>query len=990
MNEHAMWQAKVLAYLHDPAVKALVLMRGESHVAVAEAVIRELFGDRLTRTYRRALGMNAAVEKADHWAAAADRPSLPRNLGGQVVFAADPQVIHPLTGEQFRLSELASDAHREAVKAVNLAHFERFVVDDDDGCVDWRKTFLKLWRFGPETPAKDLGVLWNLLPADTRSPDHSIWEHLKLTSAFAGALAAGEGGPALLLMSFGPVQGFIAQARSVSDLWAGSHLLSRIAWEGMRIVCEGFGPDAVLFPDLHGVAVADLWLKEQLREWPDDVRQPWAEKEDDTNPLFAAALPNRFVTLVPAGEARTLAREVETAVSGWVRTEARKALAELLASADKRHAATALREALREDAPDPRAELTRMGLGGAVVALEQIERQLAHFPEVHWAVVPWHLAGDQTLDDHRLKGLLTRLGADSGYLDPSLDGLLRGEITVEGHPFFRPNPGTAYPGLFEALERLHAAAKAARPFDGEAEHGYRCTLCGEREWLTDDKTLLAKPSGERKERSLWTAVAKNTPALAKEGEHLCGLCTLKRGWPRLFVQETGQAVPELDKLDRFALSTRSVAMSTSIWRWAEGEERGRTEAPEQAAQRLQAESRLRLKMVEKKELKGAALPRRLFGRLRRENRDTGFFKRLPALLDAAKDDDEARQIAGDIDILLGGKAETYYALVLMDGDRMGAWLAGDEGRQKMEKRFHATTLAALARSGDFGAYLGASRPASPSRHQAISTALNSFALHLARVVVEDLFMGKLIYAGGDDLMAMVAVHDLPGLMLALRCCYSGVLPDGVEPDVFWQRVTGKEEGRLRIRNGFALMDERMFRLMGDHATASMGAVVVHHQAPLGRVLAHLRAAERRAKGEGGRDAYCLTLAKRAGGTTHLLGNWRLDAGMDGDMGLLLDLRDLIAWQVSRRAAYLLAESLRDLPAEQVALSSALAYRFGRQSKEEIPDPAMLAARLASTAVGRSAGREEAEWPGPNLWLRDMLLTAEFLAREGRVGSAQRD
>lgn len=319
MNEQAMWQAKVLAYLHDPAAKALVLLRGESHEVIAEAVIRGLFGDRLTRTYRRASGLNVAVKTADHWAAAADRPSLPMNLGGKVVFATDPQVIHPLTGQLFRLTELASDAHKEAVKAVNFAHFEPFVVEDEKGDVDWRRTFLSLWRFGPETPAKDLGVLWNLLPADTRSPDHTIWEHLKLTSAFAGAMSAGEGGPALLLMSFGPVQGFISQARSVSDLWAGSHLLSRVAWEAMRVVCKRLGPDALLFPDLHGVAVTDLWLKRELDTWPDEIARPWAEKDDDTNPLFAAALPNRFVALVPAGQAESMAHEIEKAVRDWVR-----------------------------------------------------------------------------------------------------------------------------------------------------------------------------------------------------------------------------------------------------------------------------------------------------------------------------------------------------------------------------------------------------------------------------------------------------------------------------------------------------------------------------------------------------------------------------------------------------------------------------------------------------------------------------------------------
>jgi CRISPR-associated protein Cmr2 len=959
MNQQTMWQAKVLAYLHDPAAKALVLMRGESHEAIAEALIEELFGDKLTRAWRRASGVNDVVKQADRWAAAADRPSLPKNLGGTVVFATDPQLIHPLTGKLFRLTELASDAHLEVVKAINLAHFDPLVVEDATGETDWRRTFLSLWRFGPATPAKDLGALWNLLPADTRSPDHSIWEHLKLTSAFAGAMAAGEAGPALLLVSFGPVQGFISQARSVSDLWAGSHLLSRIAWEGMRVVCERFGPDAVLFPDLHGVAVADLWLKDQLGAWHGDEPE-WTANTDDTNPLFAAALPNRFVALVPAETAEKLAREVETTVRDWAKTQAQAALEELLDVAGRRDAA---------------------------FAESQIERQFAHFPEVNWAVVPWSLAGQAALDDNRLKELLDSLGASTPYLDRDLDALLRGEIQVEGHSFFQPNAGTAYPGLYEALERLHAAAKAVRAFDGTAERGFRCTLCGEREWLTDHEALLDKPSGERKEKSLWTAVANNKPALAKDGEHLCGMCALKRAWPRLFVKETTRAVRELEKIDRFVLSTPAVAMATSIHNWLRD---GDAKAPGLAL-RSQAEG-----------VKGAALPRKLYREVMRHRPgDVAFVKGLAALADSmAEQESDSRaareqkeRVRREIDTFLGGKAETYYALVLMDGDRMGAWLAGDEGRQKMASRFHSNTLAALRREGRFLQYLEATRPVSPARHQAISTALNGFSLHLARVVVEDLFMGKLIYAGGDDLMAMVAVHDLPGLMLALRCAYSGVLPAGVktaEQETFWHQITGETQRRLRLGKGFALLDGRVFRLMGGDATASIGAVIAHQQAPLARVLDDLRAAERRAKGAGGRDAFCLTLGKRAGGTTHLVGKWRLDAGMDGDMGLLLELRDLVARRLSRRAAYLLAESLRDLPASEEALEAALAFRFGRQARDERTEPDGLAGRLARAAVRQHRSGSEAEWPGPNRWLRDLLLTAEFLAREGRVGLDQRD
>lgn len=976
VNDQMMWQAKVLAYLHDPAEKALILLRGKGHEAGTVADMRALLGADLVKVYQSGLTAKETVKTADHWAAAADRPSLPKNLGGEVAFATRPQIIHPLTGTLFPLRELASDqdATVEAIEAVSFDHFKGLVVWEDAAQTqpDWRRTFLNLWRFGPETPAKDLGVLWNVLPADTRSPDHTIWEHLKLTSALAGALAADPAGPALLLMSFGPVQSFIAQSRSVSDLWAGSHLLSQIVWEGMKVICEKLGPDAVLFPDLHGVAQVDVWLNPQLGSWPEDVPSPWATVKDDTNPLFSAALPNRFVALLPAGQAESLAKGISEGVRKVAKQWALDALDELMQAAEK-----------GGERPND--------------AVRQIERQFKDFPEVHWAIVPWKLAGTGNLDDGKLKELLTRVGADPAYLGPNLDGLLRGKITVEGYPFFAPNPGAAYPGLYEALERLHAAAKAARPFDGEGEKGYRCTLCGEREWLTDNKELLNEPSGMRTARSLWDEVAQRKPALAKSGEHLCGVCALKRVWPRLFVKKIENAIPELGEIDRFVLSTRSLAMASSLWNWLDqGRQDRRDETQTEQQRREEAERALRALLENESDLKGVTLPRRLYGRIMRERPgDKDFLKKLPALLDLeprSKEeertfDQQMGKIESRVADFLGAKPETYYALVLMDGDNMGKWLAGKAAPLTMSSRFHEKTLEAFKGEDAFAQYLEADRPTSPSWHQAISAGLNGFALHLARVVVEDLFMGKLIYAGGDDVLAMVAVHDLPGLMLALRCAYSGSIPVGERHDVFWERLTGQMQKRLRVKNGFALLDGRMFRLMGDKATASMGAIVAHHQAPLSRVLADLRAAEKRAKAVNGKDAFSITLDKRAGGMLHLTGKWRLGEGMaKGDMGLLLDARDLFAhpkFGISRRAAYLLAESLRDVPAHEDALTATLAYQFGRQSREEsrFGD---LPQRLAQAAITRQAQNAKDEWPAPNRWLRDLLLVAEFLAREGRA------
>ena len=775
MQDERFWKAKLLAWIHDPAEKALILLRGKSHEkGTAEALRKALLGEDYGGLPP---DLDGLIRKADRWASAADRPSLPYPKDPEapgsakgrylfhVVFARDPELIHPLSGRRIRLPDLTEheDMRIQAIEAVSLNHFKDFVVRAGDG-VDWRLTFLSFWRFGPEVPAKDLGALWKLLPADTRSPDHSIWEHLRLTSAFAGCLAADPEGPALLLVSFGPVQGFIAQARSVSDLWAGSHLLSRLAWEALRVVCERYGPDAVLFPELHGVPFADAWILEQIGRWPEGVPQAWKDPQggwltDDRNPLFLAALPNRFVALVPKGEAESLAEEIGRRVREWVRESAESALALLAQEA---------------------------GIGGDLEAWaharEQIRTQLAGFPEVHWATVPWSLAGRDTLEDARLKELLQALGGRGEYMDPGLYGLVTREIKLGDAEFYVPNPGVAYPGLHEVLERLHAAAKSARPFERADQEGWRCTLCGEREWLARSREDLLKPRGDRGEGTLWKRLADERPSFAREGEYLCALCALKRAWPDVFRKEVKnvleRAGAESPAVRRFNLSTRSVALATSVWHWLEERDEREKEDPQAACRAKRAETVLRKWVKEAEDLPKAALPYRLLGKIRRQRDKEGdrwpdveFFKALPALQDAAKSDGEAvlraEQIAEQLQKFLGVTPETYYGLVLVDGDRMGAWLAGDEGRLPLEFRFHSKIRGDLNRIPELRPYLKALRPGSPARHQAISSALNAFALGLARYVVEHLFMGKLIYAGGDDLLAMVSVHDLPGLMLAL-------------------------------------------------------------------------------------------------------------------------------------------------------------------------------------------------------------------------------
>lgn len=961
----ALWKTKLAAWLHDPAEKALILLRDKTgHEWGTVAELREtLFGS-------RAMPADVApiLRRADRYAAA-DRPQWPLDENGahyaawtQVDFAASPVLIHPLTGEPHQLPPL-TDILPEHLKSVSLDHFKRLIVNDAAGRPDMHKTLLAYWRFGPDTPANDLQHLWQNLPADTRVPDHSIWAHLDVVSAFAGAMALdATGTPALLAVSFGPVQGFIAEARTTSDLWAGSHLLARIAWEGMKVVCEQLGPDAILFPNLRGIPLVDRWLRDDMGlpgEW--FQREDWVRGRTDANPLFAAALPNRFVAIVPADQAARLAEDITRRVRAYVAGLGDSTLRRILEEID---------EPWRDDLP----------------CVDQLNTQLADFPEVHWAAVPWSLAeggeadGKRPAETTRLRAALARFypeGEKVGFLDGEAWPVLSKDIELDGARFHAPNPGTLYPALYDLLDRVAAAAKTVRAFAPLRQTGYRSTLNGEREWLTLDRSQLQSPPGSRKD-TLWTRLAEKRPSWVKPGEHLDALAAIKRLWPTLFTEEVSGIVGK--DVRRYVVSTHTLALAVSLEQWLD--EHPRRHMPATLRDLLESQPAER-----------TALPRRLAIRVHDDADAQLLCRKLPGVLDALRetstDEDSRRRqdairaeemLAGaerDMKELFGAKPETYYGLLLMDGDRMGAWLSGGKGSAPLPYRqcWHpqireSAAVRALCEANQaLRDYLDARRPPSPARHGAISRALNQFSLRTARFVVEDCFKGKLVYAGGDDVLAFVCVDDLLPAMTLLRCLYSGRMV----PDWLLRRLDGKSRDQFACGNGWLLLNDELLLTMGDKATASCGAVVAHHQAPLGMVLRTLREAESAAKKTGGRDAFCLRILKRAGGEAGMTDKWFL-AGDEDAPGLLDALMRMLAGKdVSRRAAYNAAQWLAQLPARPDAdlLRSNLAYQFARQGGDR-----ELALRLADYA-----SRHHRKSPADAL--RDFLMTAEFLARNTR-------
>jgi CRISPR-associated protein Cmr2 len=148
---------------------------------------------------------------------------------------------------------------------------------------------------------------------------------------------------------------------------------------------------------------------------------------------------------------------------------------------------------------------------------------------------------------------------------------------------------------------------------------------------------------------------------------------------------------------------------------------------------------------------------------------------------------------------------------MLDGDHMGRWLRGD--------------LPAPARE------------MTRQRHADISTALSRFAIKIVPPLIEE-SRGQLIYAGGDDVLAMLPTETALACARALSTSFRGALFDA--------------------------------------GTASAGLVVAHYKEDLRFVLDRARGAEKEAKARG-RDALVLTIIRRSGEETTALLPWCLAA-----------------------------------------------------------------------------------------------------------------
>lgn len=863
------WQRKLLAYLHDPPEKAYNY--GPQHKERAASYLN------------RVLGPGQWLDHQPDWAAAAaDRFIFPDGqklsalgspgLGGGVQF------IHPLSGapafarDDFPAEEDAGDIISQVLPS--------FGESNSAARTDLPTQFWLLWRAwlqfavshhgGQRQGADKLAYL----PADTRVPDGTIWHHNAIVSALEAArIASGEFAPAFLLFQIGPVQDFIAQARSTRDLWSGSYLLSWMMAHAMQIITDRLGPDCIVFPSLRGQPLHDWLNGAKLRSAryaeAGKSKSFWdtlgLEKSQDL--VLTPNLPNRFLAIVPADFDPSQLDAVfdygpdDQASSQW---------------SEWRRICEACWEYLNS-----RATLCPPGQEENSVKLRMWRFQCRHFWQVAWQLWPWPDVS-QALDLFKAiplgKESALHLAHKVAWAIPDAHkddrNYRQGQL----------NRGWTWSANYQLLSHRLDARRQIRDFAAwQGEPGApKDHLSGKEEAIAD--------------RDEWLPRAQANPELKhrfRKNDELGAVNLIKRVWDKAYLEQLDQWQPGLQKLTRVRTSFDSVpavaAASFAAW-LREHTATGPLRDPFLAF--MQAASAAREHFPD--------------AIARWENNEDNWFRdtdasvfHLGAWDDAladSGDDQAARQLlSAGRDALAGllktagARPSTYYAVLALDGDQIGKWLSGEKTPKvgQVLTQQAADYFRQHVRIADTEQWLASPRPLSPGYHLQFSEALANFGLYAARRIVEA-HHGQLIYSGGDDVLAMLPADQAIACARGLRLAFQGKSKELVAHDhgryahLF---ADDAPEGFIRLKDGdwergCRRDAEPSWPLLvpGPRATVSVGLAIGHMYSPLQNLVEDARRAEKLAKkssekGGYGRSAFVVSLFKRSGDTITWGAHW---------------------------------------------------------------------------------------------------------------------
>jgi len=859
MSQKHYWQAKIWGLLHDPALKALHDASGRGREGVWRLL--QVMQDWVSPKSSDASDYQKYIGDADLVASASDRSAignLPVAIDYQTIdrgwtLGTGLEITHLLSAGTI-FWELQPDNHRDLSRAGNRAEYlrqrEESVVPDwiKQEENDYPQVFWWFWRCFPEAICREFNDdSLMLMPAETRLPDGSIWSHASITSALAGCLAGytepQKTRPYLATFTFSPIQELIKASRKMRDFWAGSwvlhYLSARICWK----LALKYGSDCLLYPSLYAQPLIDYWLLEKYPNFSDWVKKPSVEK------LLTAGFPNVIMVLLPEDKVKAAMQTAQqTLREEWLH------LGKLTFNF--------LRERYWMERRLDESDLTWQGW---------LEHQWQHY----WAAVPlghpnyllkdtgilrsqgsidedqWVCSQNQTyhLTDKQRLFLDKELAfLRASFIDPK---------TKERRQY-KPgvNIGSWWAAVVDETRRVQAACKNARDWELPVAFGPRSTISGigsvvhpspGDSWITEGES-----------QHYWARSA----GLFDGREQLNATETVKRVLhkivPKLFPgceeEKIAASYPDL---------TGGVAGYLKTHEQRERHGQREREHFERACAAIQQEhpwvnevirdmhNRWGIPWADEHQRKFQYHPRLL---------NAGWL-----VEDADVDDVIKKEYQNQINQILkefypGVNPANWYVLAAGDGDGMSDWLKGKKMKQyydylptplknladghseQIGHVFNAQELAEVrSQFSEFVKNQEIKKRMGPSTHNALSRALLDFSNQLVPYLTERRYAGRLIYGGGDDVLAYTNLWEWDEWLWDIRQCFRGQDDPAGEFDHqgnYWQ-WKGSE-----LPKG---LSKRPLFTMGSTATISFGVVIAHQSVPLAIALENLWEAENQAK-----------------------------------------------------------------------------------------------------------------------------------------------
>jgi CRISPR-associated protein Cmr2 len=891
------WQAKIWGILHDPVLKALHSNSGrgknapwrelevmkdwvDNNIAPEPDKSRIKNSGNLTPKKGKIKSGGKAMKQiklADLITSASDRGAI-GSLPVSIDYAGKDnrdnglELFHLLSGAslEFKLQhqheQLLQAGHQAGGRVKFLTDQEdslfSLLLQDDNGqqkkiteITDHKKLFWWLWRCLPiatcDLMSHDPTLL--LMPAETRIPDASIWSHTSLTGAMAGVLTGfdlkiadlkkwpnkqKQSRAYLATFSFTPVQEVIKASRKMRDFWAGSWLLhylsAKVSW---RLALK-YGPDSLIYPSLFQQPLIDDLL---LKKWPDFAT--WIKKPSERQ-LLTAGFPNVIVILLPEAKVAAAMQFAKQALDEeWAE------IGDLVFSE------------LHSDKWDwmPTLEKNHVTWNG----------WLEHQWQTYWSAMP---VGDQDqplTSNSKNKTKWQQAQNQAFQLTPSHrlfttieDDFLREAANQRktSRSQSNANVGSLWPYIFNLTRTNLAAVKTARiwqlptAFDTRStisgwgsivqpySPGYKATaqeisdLWQKKVGLFDGKEQLN--ATEVVKRVLHLVIPKLIPGLPDE--------RIKAAYPDLTAGVAGYLKTYLSDhqlpqhLDNFQEACKAIKEELH------GQNLKVQDLPKFCGiPWLEAQTSLAKKKYHPRHLSPGWL-----------------IEDIESVTDEVK-------LKNTLDSIVtkyypGNNPADWYVLAFGDGDDMREWLKGGDKLQNY-RNYVPDDLLAKARNSARAAqpqrladtldkFLDQKKRMGPSTHVALNRSLLDFSNQLVPYLTEQRYAGRLIYSGGDDVLAYTSLWEWDRWLWDIRECFRG--KDDPHPDKPFESRGNYWRWKDPATLPHDYLSSRPLFTMGENATVSFGLVISSQSVPLAIALENMWEAEKEAKSH-----FCAVLEK---------------------------------------------------------------------------------------------------------------------------------